>query len=253
MLEKIDIFFVLLLLFINFLVKIFLHTLDCFHFLKCKHSKSLQDQTGIEDILNHRSMNQFNVIITFILFGTVYTRQIGLIANHIFTYEPPTNNFSITTITFENRSSCNVCICAAFMSTIDYVAINCYKDNNTCSLLTSLINITDMISSHNSSLYILSYISMPLTTADNSTNSSSSTTTTSFITTTTNSIIATDTSVSTTADTATATTSYAVSLTGTTRTTTTTTIVTVITTTSRYTTASTTNGCVIGLGPICVL
>jgi len=174
-------------------------------------------------------MSKFNFIITAILFGTIYTRQIGLIANHILTYEPPANNSSITTITFKNTSSCNTCICAAFMSQIDYVAINCYKGNNTCSLLTQLVNFTAIISFQNSFLYILSYTSMPLIPEVDSKSSSSVTTitltsTASFTITTTSFMTAISASVGI--------------LTGTTKTTTTTTMLTVARTTSIITTTT---------------
>ncbi len=127
-------------------------------FLKCEHSKQLHSFIVAKHILDRKSMNKLHSIMVFILFGAISTRQIGLIANHIFTYEFPKNDPWIRTITFGNRSSCYACLCPAFMSTINYVAINCYKDNNTCSLLTSLINITGIIPFENSSLYILSDI-----------------------------------------------------------------------------------------------
>jgi hypothetical protein len=124
-------------------------------------------------------MNKLIVIVTFILFGIIYTHQIGSIANYVYTYESSIKNFSITTITFDNTSSsCNACICAALMSAIDYVAINCYKDNNTCLLFTSMVDITGIASSYNNFLYILSNISIPVNNANSSINSSSPTTTT---------------------------------------------------------------------------
>lgn len=109
-------------------------------------------------------MSKLSLIVIFILLGTVYTRQIGLIANHVFTYGYPVNNSSVTIVPFGNTASCNACICAAFMSSINYVAINCYTGNNTCFLLNSLVNITGVISSYSNSAYILSNLLIPLTT-----------------------------------------------------------------------------------------
>ncbi len=39
--------------------------------------------------MDHRNMNKLNFIIVSTLVGTVYTLQIGLIANHLFTYDHP--------------------------------------------------------------------------------------------------------------------------------------------------------------------
>ncbi|CAF0972508.1 unnamed protein product [Adineta steineri] len=115
-------------------------------------------------------MNKLKLIVILVLFGIVQTRQIGSISNHVFSYELSTNDFSIT---FQNITSCNVCICAAFMSTINYVAINCYKTNNTCLLIAFSANITGIISSQNNSLYILPGMPMSLVPANSSASSPS--------------------------------------------------------------------------------
>lgn len=124
----------------------------------------------------NEDMHKLSLIILFILFRAVYTRRIGRIVNQTFTYEPSsTNTAFVRRMEFDRTSSCNVCICAALLSTINYIAIQCFQDTNSCSLLTSLVNITGLISSPNSLSYILS---SSLDHSQNSTSLSSTTSTT---------------------------------------------------------------------------
>ena len=102
-------------------------------------------------------MNKLSLIILFILFRAIYARRIGRIVNYTFIYEPSSANDSLVTrMEFDRTSSCDTCICAALLSTRKYVAIQCFQDTNNCSLLTSLVNITGMVSFQNSISYILS-------------------------------------------------------------------------------------------------
>ncbi|CAF1183833.1 unnamed protein product [Adineta steineri] len=112
-------------------------------------------------------MNKLNLIIIFVLFGTIHTRQIGSISDHIFTYSYSfqTNDLPIT---LQNITACSACICTAFMSSINYVAINCYN-NNTCLLLPSSASIIGIVPSQDNSLYILSSTIIPLITVASST------------------------------------------------------------------------------------
>ena len=104
------------------------------------------------------------VILMLILLQTALTRQIGSINHYFFNYDPPADNLTTTIMYLDNISPCSECVCAALMSSVNYVAVNCFKNLDKCTLLSASINVTDIVSNVHSSLYILSYASVPMDT-----------------------------------------------------------------------------------------
>ena len=128
-----------------------------------------------------RAMGYLKWILSLILFDIVIARRIGSITNFIFTHE---SSIASSVITFPNALSCDACLCAAFKSSLHYVALNCYKNNQTCSLFTASAQLTGIVASLNDSLYILSDMSLTFssTQASNTELSTATTTGASLIT-----------------------------------------------------------------------
>ena len=101
-------------------------------------------------------LNRDRVFVQWILlstlFGIVRTLQVGFLTDQVLLYN---SSATVTTVSLDNTSSCDPCICAAFQSPIAYVAINCHRDNHICFLLTSTATIIKIISSPNNAAYIL--------------------------------------------------------------------------------------------------
>ena len=98
-------------------------------------------------------MSYLKWMLSLILLDIVTARRIGSITNFTFTYDVSIVS-SVTT--FSNALSCDACLCAAFKSPLHYVALNCYRNNQTCSLFTASAHLTGIVASLNDSLYILS-------------------------------------------------------------------------------------------------
>ncbi|UJR28620.1 hypothetical protein I4U23_009853 [Adineta vaga] len=125
-------------------------------------------------MMNAVVVSQFNYVLILLFLDSTYTRQMVITTNHIRPCKLQDGNSSITTMTFNIRSSCNACICVALMSRNDYKAINCYMPNRTYYLITSLATITDVISSEYNFVYFLSDIFLTYITTTTTTTASSS-------------------------------------------------------------------------------
>lgn len=119
-----------------------------------------------------RAMGYLNWISLLILFDIVTARRIGSIKNCTFTYD---SSIASSVTTFSNALSCDACLCAAFKSSLHYVALNCYRNNQTCSLFTASAHLTGIVASRNDSLYILSDVSSTFTSTQASNTELSST------------------------------------------------------------------------------
>jgi hypothetical protein len=104
-------------------------------------------------------------MLSMILFDIVTTRRMGSISNCTFTYD---SSIASSVTTFSNALSCDACLCAAFKSSLHYVALNCYRNNQTCSLFTASAHLTGIVTSPNDSLYILADVSLTFGSAQTS-------------------------------------------------------------------------------------
>ena len=111
-------------------------------------------------------MKRFHCIVLCLLtLSGVGAPTVGSINDHAFTYE---TNLPVAMQSFDNRLSCNICLCTALRSATAYKAINCYRTNFTCVLIPASLNLTNVISLINSTAYMLYPFDLPTVLPDGS-------------------------------------------------------------------------------------